>query len=111
MSGTGHNIYVAITEDDLYASGRHYNRVERAMNVNGWGEAFSVNPGQDVDYNCTINYNPSWKTGDMKILCWVQAGQTSTKEVQNSKWVPWSTLTGAPGVTPASLGDIKAVFH
>ncbi len=111
MSGANHNIYVAITEDDLYAAGRHYNRVERAVNLNGWGEAFSINPGQDVNYNCTIAYNPSWKTADMKILCFVQTGQSSTKEVQNSKWAAWSILTPALGVTPASLGDIKAAFH
>lgn len=111
MSGTAHKIYVAITEDDLYSQGRHYNRVERAVNLNGLGESFSINPGQDVNYNCTIPYNPSWKTADMKILCWVQAGQTSTKAVQNSKWEPWSILTPAIGVTPASLGDIKAAFH
>jgi hypothetical protein len=111
MTGANHNIYVAITEDDLYAGGRHYNRVERGMNLNGWGEAFSISVGEEKDYNCTIAYNPSWKTDDLKILCFVQAGQTSNKEVQNTKWESWSILTPALGVTPASLGDIKAAFH
>lgn len=111
MSGASHNIYVAITEDDLYANGRHYNRVERAMNLNGWGESFSISPGEDKDYSCTIPYGTSWKTGDLKILCWVQAGQSSTKQVQNTEWEPWSILTPALGVTPSSLGNIKAAFH
>jgi hypothetical protein len=111
MTGSSHNIYVAITEDNLDAAGRHYNRVERAMNLNGWGESFSISPGQDVNYNCEITYGTSWKTDDLKILCFVQAGQSSTKEIQNSKWANWSILTPAVGVTPSSLGNIKAAFH
>jgi hypothetical protein len=109
MSGTNPNIYVAITEDNLSASGRAYNRVERIMNLNGWGESFSISPGEDKDYTCTLAYNSSWKTSDMKIICWVQAG--SNKQVQNTKWEPWSILTPASGVAPSSLGNIKAAFH
>jgi len=111
MTGTGHYIYVAITEDNLTSMGRTYNRVERGMNLNGWGEAFSISPGEDKDYNCTINYSTTWNTSNLKILCWVQAGQTSTKEVQNTKWESWSILSPATGVTPSTLGNIKANFH
>jgi hypothetical protein len=111
MSGTGHRIYVAITQDDLYSQGRHYNRVERSMNANGSGDAFSISPGEDKDYTCTLAYSPSWSPSNLKLLCWVQAGQASTRQVQNSKWAAWSILTPAVGVTPASLGDVKAVFH
>jgi hypothetical protein len=107
-SSVSGNIYVALTEDDLYSLGRHYNRVERAMNVNGWGEAITIGAGGDEDYTCTLPYNSSWKTGDMRILCWVQ---NSSHTVFNSKWEPWSILTGTPGVTPTTLGNIKAVFH
>jgi hypothetical protein len=111
MSGTGHHIYVAITQDDLYSQGRHYNRVERAINANGLGEVFSINPGEDKDYSCTLAYSPSWSPSNLKLLCWVQAGQSSTKQAQNTKWEPWSILTPAIGVTPASLGGIKAAFQ
>ncbi len=111
MSGNDHHIYIAITQDDLYSQGRHYNRVERAMNANGQGVSFSISPGEDKDYTCTLAYQAAWITSNLKILCWVQAGQSSTKQVQNSKWEPWSILTPAIGVTPASLGDIRAAFR
>jgi hypothetical protein len=109
MTGADHKIYFCLTEDDLYANGRHYNRVCRLVSASGNGMVFEISPGQTrlVTYEFTLD--PSWVTSKMSASCWVQT--FATKEVQNSKQMAFSEIPAGVSVEPASLGNIKATYR
>jgi hypothetical protein len=110
MSGAGHMIYVALVEDDLNAGGRHYNRVQRMVNENGWGTSFTITPGEDKEVWVPFTIPSTYKQADLKIIAWVQSNSGTGRAVQNSIQEPFSILEAGAGVTPASLGNIKASY-
>ena len=109
MTGADHKIYFCLTEDDLWANGRHFNRVCRLINAGGNGVVFTISPGQTKLITCELTLDPAWVTDKMSAACWVQA--ISTKQVQNSKQMDFSDIPIGVGVEPASLGNIKATYR
>ena len=109
MTGSSFKIYFCITEDDLYANGRHYNRVCRQVNASGNGWNFSISPGQTQMINYGLTLDAAWKVDDLKVACWVQ--EFSSKAVQNSDQIDFADLSVGAGVEPTSLGNIKAIYQ
>jgi hypothetical protein len=111
MTGSGHMIYITVLEDNLSALGRSFNRVERAVNANGWGESFSIASGETKTYTYNFNINTGWKQEDLKLGCWVQSNSATGKQLQNSKQDLFSVLEVVEDVQPTSLGSIKANYR
>jgi len=109
MGSGDFKIYFCLSQDDLWANSRHYNRVCRLINAGGNGIVFTISPGETKLVSCSLTLNASWVTDKMAASCWVQ--NFSTKAVQNSIQMDFSDITIGVGVTPASLGNIKAAFH
>lgn len=109
MTGTTHKIYFCLSEDDLWANGRHYNRVCRLINAAGNGVVFEISPGETKLVTVELTLDPAWVTDKMNVSCWVQT--FGTKEVQNSKQMDFSEIPIGVGVIPASLGNIKATYQ
>jgi hypothetical protein len=109
MGSGDFKIYPGLSEDDLWAGGRHYNRVCRLIYASGNGIIFTISPGETKLISCSLTLNASWVTDKMSAFCWVQ--NFSTKAVENSIQMDFSDIPIGVGVTPASLGNIKATYR
>jgi hypothetical protein len=104
---SGHNIYAGLWEDKVVVGGTYGSTPVRVMERDLASTGLTVtSKGQEQIYEHTFNLQSSWKRGDLGVTVWVQ-GPNTEREVHNAATAKFSSL----GVSPSSLGRVKALFN
>jgi hypothetical protein len=104
---SGHTIYIGLWEDNVVVGGTYGSTPVRVMERDLATTALTITGGsQTQDFEYTFNLQSEWKRGDLGVTAWVQ-GPNTDAEVHNACAAKFNTS----GVSPTSLGRLKAMFN
>jgi hypothetical protein len=104
---SGHMLYIGLWEDKVVVGGTYGSTPVRVLERDLYSAPVTISStSQTQVFEHTFNVTAGWKRADLGVTAWVQ-GPNSDAEVHNAASEKFNTL----GVTPASLGRVKALFN
>lgn len=104
---SGHMLYIGLWEDKVVVGGTYGSTPVRVLERDLYSTPVTIsNSNQTQVFEHTFNITAGWKRADLGITAWVQ-GPNSDAEVHNAASKQFNTM----GVSPSSLGRVKALFN
>jgi hypothetical protein len=103
----GHTIFIGLWEDEVVVGGTYGSTPVRVMERDLATTGLTItSSGQSQEFEHTFNVTTGWKRDDLGVTAWVQ-GPNTDAEVHNAAAKKFDTT----GISPASLGRVKALFN